>query len=63
MAEIEIVVGAVQGLEKGAVHAFENLAAETPVKIEVGPDELSTTVPAGKVWTGKVVLYIREDDA
>ena len=60
--EIEFIIGAVKGLEKTATHAFE-LSAGSKIKAEVGEAELDVTVPRGKVWYGKLQIFVREDDA
>ena len=60
---IELIVGAVRGLEKTAVHAFEELAAGTKVEMKIGLEEFEEIVPSGKKWTGKMGLFVREDDA
>ncbi len=60
---IELIVGAVRGLEKTAVHAFDELVAGTEVEMKIGTEEFEVTVPPGKKWTGKMGLFVREDDA
>jgi len=62
MAEILFITGAVKGLEKSAWQPFI-LPAGSRIKIEAGEDELDVTVPEGKVWHGKVGVFVREDDA
>lgn len=62
MAEIELVTGAVKGLERTATQAFV-LSAGSKIKVEAGDDSLDIEVPVGKVWYGKVGVFVREDDA
>jgi len=62
MAEIEFIEIAHRGLEKRAVCSFAAMPAGKKIKIEVDEDELDVTVPRGKVWYGKVVVFVREDD-
>lgn len=60
--QIEFITGEVKGLEKTATEAFD-LPAGSKVKAELGEVELDVTVPVGKRWVGKMVLFVREDDA
>lgn len=61
--EFGLVTMSYEGLEKECDWPFV-LTAGQYLKVELGPeDEIDETVPAGKVWYGKMQIFIREADA